>query len=72
METTQAEEIDAGWYVFYTWQNQPAVKVEMVRIAASCLGNAMAAAKEMASRSNIYLIGITPELGVMSEPKEKP
>ena len=72
METAQGEKIDAGWYVFYTWQNQSAIKVEMVRIAASCLSDAMTAAKELASRSNIYLIGITPELGVMEEPTGKP
>lgn len=68
---TQAGEIHCGWYVFYTWQNQPAIEVGMVRIAASCLGNAVTAAIEMASRSNIYLIGITPELGVKEEPREK-
>ena len=69
METSQSEKVHCGWYVFYTWQFAPAVEVEMVRIAASCLGDAVTAAKEIASRSNIYLIGVTPELGVMSEPK---
>jgi hypothetical protein len=71
MVTTEAEEIHAGWYVFYTWRDEPALEVKMVRIAASCLGNAMTAAIEMASRSSIYLIGITPELGVREEPKGK-
>ena len=69
METTQSEKIHCGWYIFYTWQETPAVEVEMVRIAASCLGNAVTAAIEIASRSNIYLVGVTPELGVKSNPE---
>jgi len=65
----EGKELHCGWYVFYTWQFTPAIEVEMVRIAASCLGDAVTAAIELASRSNIYLVGVTPELGVRSDPE---
>ena len=65
METTKCEKIDAGWFVFFTWQSEPETQVEMVRIGASCLGNAISVALRMASRSNIYIVGVSPDLGVM-------
>ena len=60
--------IRVEWYVFYTYRERPAIEVEMTRIASDCLGNASTAAEEMADRCNLYLIGVTPDLGLGETP----
>lgn len=52
--------MNADWYVFYYEGDE----VKMVRIASNCLGNALAVAQELASRCNLNLVGVAPDLGV--------
>lgn len=55
------EHLNSAWYVFYNERNQ--VGVKMIRIGSNCLGNAITAAKEVASRCSIQIIGVAPDLG---------
>lgn len=58
------EDVRPEWYVFFTWRGEPAVKIETTRISASCLGDAVEVAKQITKTSNLYLIGVAPDLGV--------
>jgi len=70
------ENIDADWFVFYN--NRLAINgsatIEMLRIAASCLGDAITVAKEVANRCNLQLVGICQDVGVAEgvEPSIQP
>lgn len=57
------ENLRSEWYVFYEGKNG----VEMTRIASDCLGNAVTVAKELASRCNFKIVGVTPDVGVSED-----
>ena len=57
-------EVRPEWYVFYLPRlATPVATVEMIRISATCLGDATIVAKELAKRSEITIIGVCPDLG---------
>ena len=58
----QCEEVNCNWYLFYCYQKN--IETQTMRFAASCLGNALTTAKELASRCGFYLIGVAPDIGV--------
>ena len=55
--------LTTNWYVFFSEKKDP-LKPKSIRIGASCLGDAATTAIEWASRCNIDLIGVAPDIGV--------
>ena len=58
-------EVTAEWYLYYTRKKSP--EVAFVRIAASCLGDAITTAKTLAHQCRLEIVGVVPDLGVEEE-----
>ena len=61
-EVDTNSKVNGGWYMYYTGKR--ASEVAMVRIAASCLGDAITTAKSLAQQCTLGLVGVAPDLGV--------
>ena len=63
--------VRADWFVYYTSgspeQQKTGYPIEMIRIGADCLGNAITAAKEIAKMCRLQIVGVVPGVGVRDE-----
>ena len=64
-EVDMNSKVNGGWYMYYTRKKTP--EVAMLRIAASCLGDAITTAKSLAQQCKLGLVGVAPDLGVEEE-----
>lgn len=65
------ENVRADWFVYYTSgspeQQKTGYPIESMRIGASCLGDAITAAKELAKLCRLQIVGVVPDVGVRDE-----
>ena len=56
-------ELNSSWYVFFSEKKDP-LSPKVIRVGASCLGDAMTTAVEWAKRCSVDLIGVAPDIGI--------
>ena len=61
------ENLRGEWFMFYVGKS--VLDVDYIRIAASCLGDAITTAKGIAGICSLNVIGVTQDLGLQSSPQ---